>query len=70
MFEATTWYRVRCDAPGCIRTVMDHDCDQPLLIHSPDVDQIPAGAATDDDGTPWQVCSHTNRVWCPTHETP
>lgn len=69
MFEATTWYRVRCDALGCTRILTTED-DQPLLIHSPDVDQIPAGAATDDDGTPWQVCSHTNRVWCPTHETP
>src|SRR5699024_10554431 len=54
MFDAIPWYQVRCDALGCTRILTTED-DQPLLIRSPNVDRIPAGAATDDDGTPWTI---------------
>ena len=67
MFDPTTWYRIYCDAPGCIRTLMDDDGDQPLLIEAPDLDRIPAGYATDADGTPWELWAERNRIMCPAH---
>ncbi|SIO84631.1 hypothetical protein [Nocardiopsis sp. JB363] len=67
MFDPTTWYRVGCDAPSCIRTLMDDEGDQPLLIDSPDLDRIPAGYATDADGAPWELWAERNRAMCPAH---
>lgn len=66
MFEPTTLYRVYCDALGCIRLVMDHDEEAPLLIESPDLDRVPEGYLTDDEGVPW-VRGPRNRVMCPAH---
>ncbi|MFE3457411.1 hypothetical protein ACFXKD_07670 [Nocardiopsis aegyptia] len=66
MFEPTTLYRIYCDAPGCIRLVMDDEHDAPLLIESPDLDRLPEGYLTDDDGTPW-VRGPRDRVMCPEH---
>jgi len=66
MFDAIPWYQVRCDALGCTRILTTED-DQPLLIRSPNVDRIPAGAATDDDGTPWTIHYLSNIIMCPDH---
>ncbi|MEV2276174.1 hypothetical protein AB0I72_11350 [Nocardiopsis sp. NPDC049922] len=66
MFEPTIRYRIYCDAPGCIRLVMDTEDDVPLLIDSPDLDRVPEGLLTDDEGTPW-VRGPRDRVMCPEH---
>ena len=31
------------------------------------LDRIPAGYATDADGTPWELWAERNRAMCPTH---
>lgn len=66
MFEPTTFYRVYCDAPGCIRLVMDPEYDAPLLIESPDLDRVDADLITDPDGAPW-VRGSGDRIVCPHH---
>jgi hypothetical protein len=66
MFQPTTWYRVGCDAPGCIRLVLDHATETPLLIESPDLDRVDAALLTDPDGTPW-VRGALDRIACPPH---
>lgn len=67
MFEPRTLYRVVCDAPGCIRTVMNDEYDTPLLVTDAQVDQIPQGYATDDEGAPWVLWAERNRIMCPAH---
>ena len=63
MFESTICYRVRYDAPGCTRMLTTTD-GQPLLVDSPDVDQIPADVAIETDGTPRFEMAIRHQVRC------
>jgi len=63
MFEITICYHVRYDAPGCTRILTDED-GNPLLVDSPDVDQIPADVAIDDDGTPRFEMAIRHQILC------
>ena len=63
-FESTICYHVRYDAPapGRTRILTDED-GNPLLVDSPDVDQIPADVA-DPDGTPRFEMAIRHQILC------
>ncbi|MEU0242297.1 hypothetical protein ABZ234_31855 [Nocardiopsis sp. NPDC006198] len=65
MFERTLFYRIRCDAPGCIRTATDYDTAEPLLVASPDLDAV-REELTDEEGRPWGI-GPGGQTWCPGH---
>ncbi|MFJ9558361.1 hypothetical protein ACIRPH_31525 [Nocardiopsis sp. NPDC101807] len=65
MFRSTTWYGIQCDAPGCVRVLLDGD-DQPVLVRSPDLDLVDPDLLADDDGTPW-TRANGERILCPGH---